>query len=71
MHAAIERTRLCCGAQTVHRAVGTDTATRIEAPRAVVFCTISTEMRLVRSTMQLPPSICRWASEPTSLSRAV
>ena len=52
-------------------AVGADTATITAAPIAAVFCTISTETRLVSSTMPSPPRCRSRASAPASLSSAL
>jgi hypothetical protein len=48
-------------------AVGADTATMTGVPIAAVFCTISTETRLVSSTMPSAAGISASASAPASL----
>src|SRR5258707_979161 len=52
-------------------AVGADTATISGAPNAAVFCTISTETRLVSSTMPSVAETLSSASAPASLSSAL
>jgi precorrin-3B methylase len=52
-------------------AVGADTATMIGAPMTADFCTISTETRLVSTTMPLAALVPSRASAPASLSKAL
>ena len=52
-------------------AVGADTATMMGAPMAADFCTISTETRLVSTTMPLAALVPSRASAPASLSSAL
>ena len=52
-------------------AVGADTATISGAPIVAVFCTISTETRLVSNTMPSAVETFACASAPASLSSAL
>src|SRR5882757_1323611 len=52
-------------------AVGAETETITDAPMAALFCTISTETRLVRSTTPSPATTNPRASAPESLSSAL
>ncbi|KYK49612.1 hypothetical protein A1D31_23610 [Bradyrhizobium liaoningense] len=52
-------------------AVGADMPTTMPAPIAAVFCTISTDIRLVRMTAPVHPDLPFGARAPASLSSAL